>query len=81
MSRPTATPELLLFDEAATTQTKRAYRALLEDIVTLKLEPGEVLAEDVLRRRLALGRTPIREALQRLASQRLLVVIPRKGAW
>jgi len=71
--------QVLVYDEPATTHTERAYRALLEDIVTLRLEPGEVLADDALRRRLGLGRTPIREALQRLASQRLVVIIPRKG--
>jgi DNA-binding GntR family transcriptional regulator len=79
ISEPGAQPELLLYDAPATTQTEIAYRALLEDIVTLRLGPGEVLAEDALRQRLALGRTPIREALQRLATQRLVIVIPRKG--
>lgn len=74
-----ARPDLLLYDGPATTQTESAYRALLEDIVTLRLGPGQVLAEAALRQRLALGRTPIREALQRLASERLVVVIPRKG--
>ena len=79
ISEPGARPDLLLYDVPATTQTESAYRALLEDIVTLRLGPGQVLAEDALRQRLALGRTPIREALQRLASERLVVVIPRKG--
>jgi DNA-binding GntR family transcriptional regulator len=72
-------PQLLVYDEPAATHTERAYRTLLEDIVTLRLGPGDVLADDALRRRLGLGRTPIREALQRLASQRLVVIIPRKG--
>jgi len=73
------TKPLLLYDSPVTTLADQAYRILLEDIVTLKLQPGEVLAEEDLRRRLDLGRTPIREALQRLASERLVVVIPRKG--
>jgi DNA-binding GntR family transcriptional regulator len=72
-------PQLLLYDEPPATQAEQAYRALLEDIVSLRLAPGEVLAEDVLQKRLALGRTPIREALQRLATQRLVAIMPRRG--
>ncbi len=74
-----AEPRLLLFDEPAVTQAENAYRALLEDICSLRLAPGDVLAEDVLQQRLGLGRTPIREALQRLAHQRLVAIIPRRG--
>lgn len=68
-----------IFDEPASSQADRAYGALLEDIVTLRLQPGELLADEELRGRLALGRGPIREALQRLASERLVVVLPRRG--
>jgi DNA-binding GntR family transcriptional regulator len=79
VSASAAGSQVLLFNELATTQTERAYRALLEDIVTLRLGPGEVLSDEALRGRLSLGRTPIREALQRLALERLVVIIPRKG--
>lgn len=70
---------LLLVDEPPTSQTEKAYRGLLEEIVSLRLAPGELLAEETLCERLTLGRTPVREALQRLASQRLVVIIPRRG--
>src|ERR1700694_6305152 len=49
------------------TLTDRAYRELEEMIVTLRLSPGTVLSEQALAVRLKIGRTPIREALQRLA--------------
>jgi DNA-binding GntR family transcriptional regulator len=76
----TATPEsLLLFDEPPATLADQAYRTLLEEIVTIRLEPGEVLVEEELQQRLGLGRTPIREALQRLAYEDLVVVLPRRG--
>jgi len=78
-SASSADAQVLLFDELPATQAEQAYRILLEDIVTLRLDPGEVLAEDALRERLGLGRTPIREALQRLASEDLVVVLPRRG--
>ena len=48
-------------------------------IVTLQLEPGSVLSEQTLAERLRIGRTPIREALQRLARERLVVILPRRG--
>jgi DNA-binding GntR family transcriptional regulator len=59
--------------------TDRAYRQLEEMIVTLRLAPGEVLSEATLSKQLAIGRTPIREALQRLAREGLVVILPRRG--
>jgi DNA-binding GntR family transcriptional regulator len=61
------------------TLTDRAYRELEEMIVTLQLSPGTVLSEQVLSVRLRIGRTPIREALQRLARDGLVVIMPRRG--
>jgi DNA-binding GntR family transcriptional regulator len=61
------------------TLTDRAYRRLEEMIVTLQLAPGSVVSETALSKRLGIGRTPIREALQRLARERLIVVLPRRG--
>ncbi len=59
--------------------TDQAYRELEERIVTLHLEPGQVLSETALSEQLGIGRTPIREALQRLAREGLVVILPRKG--
>jgi DNA-binding GntR family transcriptional regulator len=61
------------------TLTDRAYRELEEMIVTLQLSPGTVLSEQALALRLKIGRTPIREALQRLARDGLVVIMPRRG--
>ncbi len=59
--------------------TDKAYRAIEEDIVTLRIQPGALVSEAVLAKRLGFGRTPIREALQRLARERLVVIMPRRG--
>jgi len=59
--------------------TDRAYRELEEMIVTLQLEPNAVLSETALSQDLGIGRTPIREALQRLAREGLVMILPRKG--
>jgi DNA-binding GntR family transcriptional regulator len=63
----------------AETLTEKAYRALEEEIVTLRIPPGAVVSEAILSRRLGVGRTPIREALQRLAREWLVVIMPRRG--
>jgi len=63
----------------AETLTERAYRQLEEQIVTLRLKPGDFLSEYALSASLSIGRTPIREALQRLAREGLVMILPRKG--
>ncbi|MFZ0654628.1 MAG: GntR family transcriptional regulator, partial [Pseudolabrys sp.] len=59
--------------------TERAYRAVEEEIVTLRLKPSQVLSEQMLSATFDIGRTPIREALQRLAREGLVAILPRKG--
>jgi DNA-binding GntR family transcriptional regulator len=61
------------------TLTDHAYAELEERIVTLQLEPGEFLSEHALAENIEIGRTPIREALQRLAREGLVRILPRKG--
>jgi DNA-binding GntR family transcriptional regulator len=61
------------------TLTEQAYNRLEEMIVTLTLAPGTVLSEQALSAELGIGRTPIREALQRLAREGLVLVLPRKA--
>jgi DNA-binding GntR family transcriptional regulator len=63
----------------AETLTEQAYNRLEEMIVTLVLEPGALLSEQALSSQLGIGRTPIREALQRLAREGLVLVLPRKA--
>lgn len=59
--------------------SKTAYDLIRYKIVSLELGPGEVIDETALREELELGRTPIREALQRLALEQLVTIIPRRG--
>jgi DNA-binding GntR family transcriptional regulator len=66
-------------DETHESLTERAYRLLEELIVTLQLAPGAVVSEASLAERLGIGRTPIREALQLLARDKLVVIRPRRG--
>jgi DNA-binding GntR family transcriptional regulator len=66
-------------DAPADTLTDHAYRLIEEEIVTLALAPGAVVSEATLSVRLGIGRTPIREALQRLAREHLVSILPRRG--
>jgi len=59
--------------------TRRAYRLLERMIVTLELAPASVTTEGALIERIGLGRTPVREAIQRLAWEGLLEVRARAG--
>jgi DNA-binding GntR family transcriptional regulator len=59
--------------------TNRAYNLLEEMISTLQLPPGTPVSEAELSSQLGIGRTPVREAMQRLARERLLLVLPRRG--
>ena len=77
-SRPQR-PDRIGKTACAETLTQQAYRQLEEQIVTLRLKPGEFLSEHALAASLSIGRTPIREALQRLAREGLVTVLPRKG--
>lgn len=47
--------------------------------MTLQLAPGAAVSEAELSQRIGIGRTPIREALQRLARERLVNILPRRG--
>jgi DNA-binding GntR family transcriptional regulator len=64
---------------ADATLTERAYRLIEEEVVTLRLAPGAVVSEASLSDRFGIGRTPIREALQRLSRERLVQILPRRG--
>lgn len=58
---------------------EQAYRHLEEQLVTLVLAPGELVGEKDLVESAGIGRTPVREAIQRLSAEGLLQVLPRRG--
>src|SRR3954465_73412 len=59
----------------------RAYAALRDRIVALRIAPGAPINEDALGRGLEMGRTPVREAIKRLALENLVTVFPRRGTF
>ena len=72
---------VVLQSASARSQSERAYLLIRDQIITLKLAPGSVIEESRLRQELGLGRTPIREALQRLAHENLVSFVPHRGTF
>jgi DNA-binding GntR family transcriptional regulator len=62
-------------------QSEEAYVQIRDRILSLDLPPGSVVNEGRLREELAIGRTPIREALQRLAHEKLVRSVPHRGTF
>jgi DNA-binding GntR family transcriptional regulator len=59
----------------------RAYAELRDRIIELRIAPGEPINEDALGSELQMGRTPVREAIKRLALENLVTVFPRRGTF
>ena len=72
---------VVLQSASVRSQGERAYLLIRDQIVTLRLAPGSVIEEAHLRQELGLGRTPIREALQRLAHENLVTFVPHRGTF
>jgi DNA-binding GntR family transcriptional regulator len=62
-------------------QSERAYIALRDEIVGSVLAPGEALPEAATAARLNVSRSPVREATRRLANEKLVTIVPGRGAF
>ncbi|GAB91181.1 GntR family transcriptional regulator [Gordonia rhizosphera] len=58
-----------------------AYEQLRDELISLSIEPGAPLNEKELSERLGTGLTPVRDAIKRLALERLVVTFPRRGTF
>jgi DNA-binding GntR family transcriptional regulator len=59
--------------------SQQAYDKLEEMLVSLDLKPGHIYSEKDLTNILGFGRTPLREALQKMSNIDLVEIIPRMG--
>jgi len=75
----TAAP--LALDPTPGSLADRAYLSLRDQLIMLRIQPGEPIDDDRLARSLGMGRTPVREALKRLEGDRLVVSFPRRGTF
>lgn len=62
-------------------QADRAYEVVRDLLVQLEIPPGAPIVEADLMARTGFGRTPLREALNRLESERLVKIYPRRGTF
>ncbi len=80
--RALADLSVLVPEHAATdSMSRQAYFLLRDRIVTLQLPPGTLVNERDLMEELGLGRSPVRDALHRLADDGLVEVYPRRGIY
>jgi DNA-binding GntR family transcriptional regulator len=70
-----------LHSSAGGPASRQAYRALRDAIIATELEPGQRFSENELAERLAVSRTPIREALIRLRDDRFVQIVPQLGTF
>ena len=68
-----------ILSRQASSLSEEAYSRIRSMIITLELVPGSLISESDLMAKLGFGRTPIREALRSLATEKLVEVYPRRG--
>lgn len=67
------------FTQPSESLADQAYTIVERMIISLELPPGSVFSEGQLSDEIGIGRTPLREALQKLAHGRLVAALPRRG--
>jgi DNA-binding GntR family transcriptional regulator len=68
-------------DIAPASLAEKAYLAVRDQLIMLRIQPGEPIDDENLAKSLGMGRTPVREALKRLEVDRLVVSFPRRGTF
>jgi len=69
----------LVVSEEELSLSDQAYSQIEEMIVTMQLPPETPVSEAQLSNFLGIGRTPIREAIQRLSREHLVTIVPKRG--
>lgn len=64
---------------AGETAARLVHRRLRDDIVSMRRRPGDVIFEKEIALEAAVSRTPVREALLRLADEKLVEIVPKSG--
>src|SRR5690554_6680547 len=63
------------------TQKQRAYDFIREKLIAGELHPGTRLSDVALSKEIGVSRTPVREAINQLASEDLVELVPHNGAF
>ncbi len=57
------------------------YLALKEDIINLRLAPGQLISENEISKKYNVSRTPVKTAFLKLSSERFIEIVPQKGTY
>jgi len=76
---PSAKPKAAARTASPLNQFEQAYEAIEERLVRCELAPGRYLALQELQQMVGFGRTPVHQAVSRLAADTLITVHPRRG--
>lgn len=79
MARREATIEVIADGPRRGAGVARVYQMLKSEIISLTLAPGSTIDESQLAERFSLSRTPIREAMVRLAAEGLITTLPNRA--
>jgi DNA-binding GntR family transcriptional regulator len=78
----TSTPSIVSSDpDAGVSASRRVYLCLRQRIVEMSMLPGARIVEREIAEELGISRTPVHEAVQRLADEGLVEVLPRSGTF
>ena len=73
---------MIVFDKETDESARDyAYRTIRDNIISLDLEPGEMVSEQEIAKQMGISRTPVREALIELSKSRLVEIIPQRGSF
>ena len=71
-----------MFQQSAIpTLSEMQYQKLRSKIVSMELKPGSAISEQELAEQEGISRTPVREAILRLAREKLVEVVPKSGTY
>ena len=74
-------PKLTPLDQFEGPLSNRVYLSLKDAILTLQYAPGEILRKQVVCEALHVSRSPVSEAVARLASEGLVTILPQTGTY
>jgi DNA-binding GntR family transcriptional regulator len=80
-AQPRRTPKPAATARRGATISAAIYRELRNEIVSMVRRPGDVIAEKDIARQYGVSRTPVREALLRLADEELVDIFPQVGTF
>ncbi len=78
---PPTGPARFVNASAAQTLAETIYQHLYRDITAMRLLPGTPISEQDIANARGVSRTPVREAILRLARERLVEVVPKSGSY